>query len=233
MARPQILQWSTKGKRVDGEKDGTGIEILLADDHPLVRAGFALALEPFGIRVVAEANTPDEAVTRYGQCRPDVAILDIVFGEVRNGIDAAKDILATDAQAKIVFLSQFDQDKMIRDTYQIGAYAFVPKDCSAVELAQAVQHALRGERYFRPVIAQRLAGMMFEGERSPHTLLRPRELEIFLMIAKGWTLVQMANKLGLSVKTVSHESQIIKGKLGVHRTAELTLLAVKYDLINP
>lgn len=211
----------------------TPIRVLLADDHPIVMSGFSLSLTTMGIEVIGEVTTPNEAVQMYETLQPDVLIMDLRFGERLTGLDAAKTILKNHPAANIVFLSQFDQDALIKQTYSIGGRAFVTKDCSAADLAQAVTDASNGEVYFLPRIAKRLANLSVKGDQSPGALLDPRELEIFILTAKGKTNQEMADQLGLSQKTISNISHSLKVKLGTNRIADLTLLAVKHGYVEP
>jgi len=209
------------------------IKVLLADDHPIVMTGFAMSLSSLGIKVLGQARNPHEAFEQYAALLPDVVILDIRFGAELTGLDAARDILAKFPDAKIIFLSQFDQDALIKEAYRLGAKAFVTKDCDPADLASAVQRAHQGELYFLPQIAERLANLSVRGDESPQSLLSERDLEIFKLMAEGLTNAEIAERLDLSLKTISNVSQAIKEKLGVHRPAYITKLAVKHGLIAP
>jgi DNA-binding NarL/FixJ family response regulator len=206
---------------------------MLADDHPIVMTGFAMSLEEAGMKVVGQAKTPSEAAAMYSEEKPDVLVLDIRFGTELTGLDAAQNVLKADPDARIVFLSQFDQDSLIKETYRLGAHAFVTKDCDPADLASAVRHAHEGKLYFPPQIAERLASIAVRGDVSPQSQLDERGLEIFKLMAEGLTNAEIAEKLNLSTKTISNTSQAIKEKLGVHRQANITLLAVKHGLIAP
>jgi len=209
------------------------IRVLLADDHPIVMGGFAMSLGSKGIEVVGEVTTPQEAVDSYESLQPDVLMIDLRFGEKLTGLDAAKTILERHPDAKILFLSQFDQDALIKQTYSIGGRGFLTKDISAIDLAQAVAEAHRGDTYFLPRIAKRLANLSVKGDQSPVALLDPREFEIFVLTAKGRTNQEMADLLGLSQKTISNVTHSLKEKLGTNRIADLTLLAVKHGYVEP
>ncbi|MBC3829884.1 response regulator transcription factor [Undibacterium amnicola] len=209
------------------------IRVLLADDHPIVMTGFAMSLAGEGMEVVGQAKTPQEAVEQFLALQPQVVVLDIRFGAELTGLDAAKHILEKQPAAQIVFLSQFDQDALIKETYRLGAKAFVTKDCDPADLAIAVRRAAQGELYFMPSIAERLANLSVRGDASPQTLLDERSLEIFKLMAEGLTNVEIAEKLDLSQKTISNISQSVKEKLGIHRPALITKLAMKHGLIEP
>jgi two-component system, NarL family, invasion response regulator UvrY len=209
------------------------IRVLLADDHPIVMTGFAMSLESEGIEVVAQVKTPQDALAQFALLRPDVLILDIRFGAELTGLDVAREIFDSEPNARVVFLSQFDQDALIKETYRLGGRAFITKDCDPVDLASAVRRAFAGELYFLPVIAERLANLSVRGDGSPQSKLDERGLEIFRLMADGLTNAEIAEKLDLSLKTISNISQLIKDTLGVHRPALLTKLAVKHGLIEP
>lgn len=209
------------------------IRVMLADDHPIVMTGFALSLEGVGMDVVGQARTPDEAAAMYADLVPDVLVLDIRFGTELTGLDAARALLGAYPAANIVFLSQFDQDSLIKEAYRLGARAFVTKDCDPADLATAVRHANDGKLYFMPPIAERLANLSVRGDVSPQSQLDQRGLEIFKLMAEGLTNAEIAEKLNLSTKTISNVSQSVKEKLGVHRQAYITKLAVKHGLIEP
>ena len=204
----------------------------MADDHPIVMGGFAAALASYGIEVVGEAKTPREAMAKYAELLPDVVMLDIRFGDGPTGIDAAKEVLQAYPDARIVFLSQFDQDSLIKEAYKIGARAFLTKDCDPADLASAVQRADEGGLYFLPQIAERLARLSVRGDYSPQSLLDERQFEIFILMAQGLTNVEMAEKLQLSPKTISNVSQAVKEALGIHRMADIARLAIKHELID-
>jgi two-component system, NarL family, invasion response regulator UvrY len=209
------------------------VRVMLADDHPIVMTGFAMSLSEHGMEVVGQAKSPEEALAIYGELQPDVLVLDIRFGTELTGLDAAQNILKAYPRAKIVFLSQFDQDSLIKETYRIGAHAFVTKDCDPADLASAVRHAREGKLYFLPQIAERLASLAVRGDISPQSQLDERGLEIFKLMAEGLTNAEIAERLNLSTKTISNISQSVKEKLGVHRQAYITKLAVKHGLIEP
>jgi two-component system invasion response regulator UvrY len=215
------------------DKTMTPIRVLLADDHPIVMQGFALSLASMAIDVVGQVTSPNEAIESYESLKPDVVMMDLRFGEKLTGLDAAKAILARHPGANILFLSQFDQDALIKQTYSIGGRGFLTKDISASDLAQAVTDASSGENYFMDRIAKRLASLSVKGDQSPVALLDAREFEIFLLTAKGRTNQEMADHLGLSQKTISNVTHSLKEKLGTNRIADLTLLAVKYGYVEP
>lgn len=209
------------------------IRVLLADDHPLIMAGFAMSLEGFGIEVVGQALTPEDTVKRYQALQPDVLVLDIRFGEKLTGLDAARSVISQFPDAKIVFLSQFDQDNLIKEAYGLGGRAFVTKNSSPEQLATAIQQVHAGEVYFLPRVAEHLATLAIHGDPSPRSILDPRELQVFTYMAQGLTNAEMAESLDLSLKTISNLSQAVKEKLRMHRAADITRLAIKHGFFEP
>ncbi|HYE40958.1 MAG TPA: response regulator transcription factor [Ramlibacter sp.] len=214
-------------------KEEKPIRVLLADDHPIVMTGFAMSLSATGMEVAGQAKSPDEAQQMFAALQPDVLVMDIRFGTELTGLDAARNILQQYPKARIVFLSQFDQDSLIKETYRLGARAFVTKDCDPADLANAVRNAHKDKLYFLPQIAERLANLSVRGDVSPQSQLDQRGLEIFKLMAEGLTNAEIAEKLNLSTKTISNISQSIKEKLGVDRQAYITKLAVRHGLIDP
>jgi two-component system, NarL family, invasion response regulator UvrY len=209
------------------------IRALIADDHPLIIGGLTMALGRQGIEVVAQATSASEIVDAFGASTPDVVVLDLRFGQGQTGLDVAQVLVQRFPAARIVVYSQFDQDEVVREAYRAGAVGFVPKSKPTAVLAEAIKHVHAGKTHFVPEIAERLALMHLGHDDSPRALLDARELEVFKRIALGQTNVQIAEDMGLSAKTVSNTSQAIKDKLGMHRPADLTRLAVKHGVIDP
>lgn len=215
------------------QTDTKPIRVLLADDHPLLLAGFSMALRSHAIEVVGETSVPEDVVSKYQELSPDVLVLDVRFGVKVTGLDVAKEILGKFPDAQIVFLSQFDQDSLIKEAYGLGGRAFITKGSDPASLATAIKRAREGQLYFLPQVAERLAYLSVQGDMSPQSRLDEREVEVFTLMAQGLTNTEIADKLSLSPKTISNISQTVKEKLGVHRPADITRMAVRYGLIEP
>jgi two-component system invasion response regulator UvrY len=209
------------------------IKVLVADDHPVIADGLTVALRPFGVEVIGHVGSAAEVMARYRETRPDVLVLDLRFGPGPTGLDVARQLLETHPQARIVFYSQFDEDEIIREAYRLGASAFVTKNTTPDALAQAIKAAHAGRTHFMPNIAERMAMLGVRGDDSPRSKLDEREIEVFTQLAQGLTNNEIAERMGLSTKTISTISQAIKEKLGVHRAAEITRLAMKHGMIEP
>lgn len=208
------------------------IRVVLADDHPMTTAGFTMTLAKYGVEVIGTARTPSEAEEAFNKLAPDVLVLDLRYGDGLTGLDVAKRVLARHPNAAIVFLSQFDQDSLIRDAYKIGGRAFVTKDREPVEVAQAIWQADRGELFILPHIADRLARLSVRGDNSPQSVLNEQELEVFIRLAKGLTISEMSEQLNVSQRTISNLNHAVKVKLALTRAADITRLAVKHGFIE-
>lgn len=209
------------------------IKVLLADDHPLILEGLKAALTKRNMRIVGETGSAEEVVSLFRQCRPDVLVLDLRFGQGATGMDVTRSLLSKDPEARIVFYSQFDQNEVIREAYRLGAMAYVTKNQPPGVLASAIEEAARGKTYFVPAIAERLALLGVRGDESPRSRLDAREAEVFVQLANGLTNNEIAERMSLSSKTIGVIAQAIREKLGVQRAAEMTRLAVRYGMIDP
>ncbi|AKJ27116.1 response regulator transcription factor [Caldimonas brevitalea] len=210
------------------------IKVLIADDHPLIVEGLVSALKRHGIECVGEALKASEVLPKFKASRPDVVLLDVRFGEGQpSGLEVARDLLARHPDARIAFYSQFDQDELVKEAYRLGGMSFVTKNAPVDVLANAIRQVHAGQLFFATDIAQRLALLNVRGDESPQARLDARELEVFKRMALGLTNVEIAEELSLSPKTISNVSQAIKERLGVHRPAEITRLAVRHMLIAP
>jgi two-component system invasion response regulator UvrY len=210
------------------------IKVMIADDHPLIVEGLSAVLSRHGLQVTGACSDATTVVDTYAHLLPDVLVLDLRFGDGGvGGLDVLSDLMARFPQAKVAVYTQFDQDTIIREAYKRGARAFIPKSTDPSEVAQALVRVQCGETVFLPDIAARLAMLSVHGDQSPMARLQPREIEVFKFMAQGLTNVEIAERMSLSPKTISTTSQSIKDQLGIHRPADITLLAVKFGLIEP
>lgn len=193
------------------------IRILLADDHPVVRAGLRamLAADP-DLEVVGEATTPDEAVARAADLAPDVVLMDLQFGTDRTGADATRDIRVLPAPPAILVLTTYDTDGDILGAVEAGASGYLLKDTPPEELIAAIRAAAGGESALAPAVAGRLLARM----RSPQPGLSVREIEVLRLVADGASNNDVAARLHISDATVKSHLVHVYGKLGVtSRTA--------------
>lgn len=206
------------------------IRVLVADDHLVITDALADALNQFGINVIDAVADGTQLVRRYLELRPAVLVLDLRLRQVR-GLDLARGLLRVAPDARIVFYSQFDQDRIVREAYRIGGKAFVTKNTETSVLAEAIIAVDRGATYLLPAIAERLALLSVQGDESPQARLDSRELVVFKKMARGLTNAEIAKEMDLSTKTIGLITQSVKETLGVTRAAEITRLALKYQLI--
>jgi two-component system invasion response regulator UvrY len=212
----------------------TQISVVIADDHPLIVEGLTSVLTRHGLNVIGSVGVASKVADTVAALQPDVLVLDMRFGDGDiGGLDVLQALQTRQSPVKVVVYTQFDQDEVVREAYKRGAKAFVTKNTDPAELADTIARAHQGETVFLPSIANRLALMSVRGDESPLAKLQTREVEVFKFMAQGFTNVEIAERMSLSPKTISMTSQAIKDQLGIHRPADITLLAVKCGLIEP
>ena len=198
------------------------IRLVIADDHPIVRAGLAalFSLEP-DVDIVAEASAPDDAVELAERLSPDVVLMDLQFGsnETATGADATRRIRALDAAPYVLVLTNYDSDADILSAVEAGASGYLLKDAPPHELIAAVRAAAAGESALAPVITSRLLDRM----RAPQISLSSREIEVLELVAAGRSNTEVANELFISETTVKSHLAHIFSKLDVSsRTAAVS-----------
>jgi DNA-binding NarL/FixJ family response regulator len=200
----------------------TEIRVLLADDHSLVRKGFRRLLEDeIGIKVVGEACDGVQAVELARSLRPDVIVMDMAMPGL-NGNQATIEILKFLPGVGVVILSMYEEANYVRNAMKAGARGYLLKNASEVDLASAVKNVARGKKVVDERL-QRPYDVPHEGE----TTLTPRERQILQLIAEAKSTREIAGLLDLSVNTVAVHRANIMDRLGVHKTAELVLYAVR------
>lgn len=198
------------------------IRLLIADDHPIVRAGLVALFALEGdIDVIAQAATPDEAVSAAEHNNPDVVLMDLQFGTkaATTGADATRRIRALDAAPYVLILTNYDSDADILGAVEAGASGYLLKDAPPHELAAAVRAAAAGESALAPVIASRLLNRM----RAPQANLSTREMQVLELVAAGHSNTDIATALFVSETTVKSHLAHIFTKLAVtSRTAAVS-----------
>ena len=199
------------------------IRLVIADDHPIVRAGLTalFGLEP-DLEVVAEASTPDEAVACAERENPDVVLMDLQFGSQSQatGVDATRRIRALEAPPYVLVLTNYDSDADILGAVEAGASGYLLKDAPPHELTAAVRAAAAGESALAPVIASRLLDRM----RAPRVSLSSREIEVLELVAAGRSNSEVAEQLFVSETTVKSHLAHIFSKLDV--SSRLSLIHI-------
>lgn len=203
------------------------ISVLLVDDHGLVRRGFRRMLddEP-DINVVGEAGDGDEAIKLARQLRPKVIVMDCALPGT-SGLTATRKILEDSPQCTVLMLSMHSEDTLVRQALDAGARGYILKNAVDLELATAIRRVAAGEIVLAPELAKPAA---LKGERNAG--LTARELEILQMIVNGKSNKEIADELDLSANTVAVHRANIMDALGIHKTAELVVYAIRNGLVN-
>ena len=210
----------------------SNIRVVLVDDHAVVRMGFKLLLETTDdIEIVAEADDGESACRLYDEIHPDVLVMDISMPGM-GGVEAVRRILAHDRRARILALSAHEDTSHPKRVLKAGALGYLCKRGAPEALIAAIRTTAKGQRYLDAQIAQRMAMQDLNGEQGPLEVLSEREFEVFLQLARGQTVAQIAETLKLSASTVGTHLYNIKQKLNVANQAELTLIAVRHKLIE-
>ena len=208
------------------------INVMLVDDHVVVRFGFRMLLEATDdIKVVAEAESAEIAYQQILVTKPDVIVMDISLGGTM-GVEATKRILARDKLARVLGLSSHEDPSYVRYMLKAGALGYLSKRSAPDELIQAIRQVSEGRMYIDSHVSQRMALEEFNGEKSPIEILSEREFGVFIQLAKGQSVNQIAELLNISPRTVGTHLYNVKQKLAVANQAELTLIAVRHGLIE-
>jgi two-component system, NarL family, response regulator NreC len=205
------------------------VRVILADDHLIVRQAVGLLLIEAGFDVVGEAGDGHEAIRLVRELRPDVAILDVVMPGL-NGLDAAREIQAAFPVTRTILLTSRHDEQLVLEALQIGVCGCVLKTHQAEDLIGAVREVAAGGVYLTPSMSHRVAEAYRTGTTLPSDPLSPRERQVLQLITEGRRVRDIADLLGVSVKTAeSHRSNIMR-KLGIHQTAGLVRYALRRGL---
>jgi two-component system, NarL family, invasion response regulator UvrY len=209
------------------------IRVLLVDDHAVVRMGFRLLLQSQAdLSVIAEAESGEIACQRFLELSPDVVVMDLAMPGM-GGLEALRRILAHHPQAKVLTLSAHDDPMHARRALREGALGFLSKRSAPEALLEAVTTVATGQRYIDKSLAQKLALEDIEGvAKSTVERLSEREFEVFIRLARGASVQRIAEDLSLSPSTVGTHLYNLKQKLRVTNQSELTLIAIRENLIE-
>ena len=203
------------------------LTVLLVDDHALVRKGFRRILEDDpGILIVGEASEGEEAVRLALELKPKVVVMDCALPGI-NGIDATRRIRAKMPNASVLMLSMHSEDTLVRQALEAGARGYILKNALELDLVSAVKRVAEGHLVLDPQLAKPAA---LKGERDSG--LTARELEILRHIVAGKSNKEIAAELGLSANTVGVHRANIMDTLGIHKTAELVVYAIRNGLVT-
>ena len=203
------------------------ITVLLVDDHSLVRRGFRRMLEDeTDMEVVGEAGNGEESVKLAKELQPQVVVMDCALPGM-NGLQATREIINDSPETAVLMLSMHTESTWVRQAMEAGARGYVLKDALDLELGAAIRKVAAGETVFDPKVEQRSA---LKGERSG--ALTQRELEVLQMIVDGKSNKEIATVLDLSANTIAVHRANIMNTLGIHKTAELVVYAIRAGLVN-
>jgi DNA-binding NarL/FixJ family response regulator len=203
------------------------ITVLLVDDHSLVRRGFRRMLEDESdMEVVGEAGDGEESIKLAKSLHPQVVVMDCALPGL-NGLQATRQIMEDSPETAVLMLSMHTESTWVRQAIEAGAKGYVLKNAMDLELGAAIRKVAAGETVFDPQVEQR---SVLKGERS--AALTQRELQVLQMIVDGKSNKQIATTLDLSANTVAVHRANIMNSLGIHKTAELVVYAIRTGLVN-
>jgi DNA-binding NarL/FixJ family response regulator len=203
------------------------ISVMLVDDHSLVRRGFRRMLEDEeDIRVVGEASDGEEAVKLAKSLKPQVIVMDCALPGI-NGLQATRKILQLLPETLVLMLSMHTEETWVRQAIDAGARGYVLKNAMDLELSSAIRRLVKGETVLDGQLSKQQA---LKGERNAG--LTPREVEILQLICDGKSNKEIATQLELSANTVAVHRANIMDALGIHKTAELVVYAIRNGLVN-
>ena len=209
------------------------IKILIADDHPIVRAGFKQVIADTPDMLVAdEAGNGQEVLNLIGKKDYDLVLLDISMPG-RSGLEILKDLKSEKPKLPVLILSIYPEEQYAVRALRAGASGYMTKAGGANELIAAIRKISAGGKYISASLAEKLA-FYLDGDatRPPHETLSDREYQVMLMIASGKTVTEIADELCLSVKTISTYRTHILEKMKMKNNAEITLYAVQNKLVG-
>ena len=215
------------------------IRLLVADDHPVVRAGLRMLLSAqLDMEVVGEASDGITAIERALELRPDVVVMDITMGDI-NGGAATREIINRLPQTRVLVLTMHDSEEYLRQMLEAGATGYVLKQAADTELAVAIRAVHDGEVYLYPAFTRVLLGDLIpsrdadsRSQRDRYELLSQREREVLRLVALGYTNRQIADRLFLSVKTVETYRARVMEKLNLKSRAALVRYALTRGLLD-
>lgn len=212
------------------------LKILIADDHKIVRQGLRSLIEKSkGAEIIGEADNGEEVIKMAKKTTPDIIIMDISMPKL-NGITATKQILKANSKTKIICLSMYSEKQYVADMLKAGASAYILKDCAFDELVCAINSVIENKVYLSPGISNNPAedykNILHSNELSIYSILTRRQFQVLKLIAEGNNTKEIANKLGISVKTVETFRKQIMEKLNINSIARLIKYAIKEGITD-
>ena len=214
------------------------LNVLLADDHKLLRAGLKLLLQRNpDFAVVGEAADGEQTLQLFQQLEPDLLLLDLSMPKM-DGLDCLREIKSRWPGAKVIVLTMHEDENYIKQAMQAGAAAYVHKSAADTDLFKAIEAVQAGQLYLSQQDSNLLLNVLLKQDpapvdsQAPYVLLSPREREVLRLIAHGYSMAEVAERLSLSIKTVDTYKTRLMEKLGTTRKSELVSYALKYGLLS-
>ena len=210
------------------------IKVLVADDHPVVRKGLQTCLaRQSNMRVAGEAADGDEALRKTRELRPDVVLMDISMPGM-NGLAVTEVLRREMPQIKVLILSVHNNKEYIFRVIQAGAHGYVSKEAPPEEVLRAIESVYGGEPFFSEDIARAALNEFVSsgGKKEPFAQLTSREREVLVLIAEGQSNKEIADKLGIGVRTIETHRERIMRRLNIHSVAGLTKYAIANGLVS-
>lgn len=208
------------------------INIILVDDHAVVRAGVRRLLEQEpSFDVIGEAESGEKAYQLFGELNPDVMVMDLSMPGM-GGLESIRRILMRDEKARILVLSMHEDLSFANQALKLGAKGYLIKNTLGDDLVKAIKAISQGDIFLSDEIAKKIAVSSIDGGQDPIHDLSAREFEIFRLLAEGFEVDAIAITLNISSKTVSNYQTMIKQKLNIHTPIELIRYAIKAGVIK-
>jgi DNA-binding NarL/FixJ family response regulator len=208
------------------------INIILVDDHAVVRAGVRRLLEQeSSFDVIGEAESGEKAYQLFGELNPDVMVMDLSMPGM-GGLESIRRILMRDEKARILVLSMHEDLSFANQALKLGAKGYLIKNTLGDDLVKAIEAISQGDIFLSDEIAKKIAVSSIDGGQDPIHDLSAREFEIFRLLAEGFEVDAIATTLNISSKTVSNYQTMIKQKLNIHTPIELIRYAIKAGVIK-
>lgn len=214
------------------------LKVLLADDHKLLRSGLKLLLQRNpDMLVVGESADGEQTIQLFEQLQPDILLLDLSMPNM-DGIECLKEIKSRYPEAKVIALTMHEDENYIKRAMQAGASAYVHKSAADTDLFKAIEAVEAGDIYLSQQDSKLLLHVLLNREqetidkKAPYVLLSPREREVLRLVAHGYSLAEVAERLSLSIKTVDTYKVRLMEKLKATKRSELVSYAIKYGLLS-
>ena len=211
------------------------IRLMLADDHRMLREGLRRSMTDAGFDVVGEAGDGVEAIAMADDLQPDVILMDVTMPNC-DGVEACRRVIESGSDTRVVMLTMHADQEVLANAIRAGAIGYLTKDSSTREIADAVRMAVEGDTVLSPQLARTMLEEVRKldapGTHEAERVISDREVEVLRYVGKGYAKKQIAEMLGISVKTVDKHVTSVMEKLDIHDRVELALYAVREKFIS-